>query len=597
MGKILEKRLNQGVALASSLVLLTLLWITLVNAGYRENVFTYEFIVLLALTIVMERIRIPAGRISLSLNFALVFSALVILGFYPSIWIATVGIAFHSAVFSNRPGSVALFNGAMFGVTFYVAGLAYQQAGGVVGLGEMTGPLPVIIYGLVSLAVNHTILTTYIKFVVSYREYSFSDVLKNVGWDVVTYGVSLPVAVLMIMLYNNIGILGIVVMVMALGLNSYIFRLYKKLDQFHQELHSLQKTSVNLIESMELDDVLQAITRASKTMFDTKKCGIWIYDDKQGFKLTLINGESPERTIILAEGEGITGKVSHRKTPLFINNINHPEWQEAASAEGLYDKEESILVTPLICQNKIIGALSLTRNNFIEHLEKDELIQLTEIFSAQVASALSNALHHQKVEDLAVTDEKTNLYNYRYFYKQLEQAIYDYPERSLTMLMIDIDDFKLYNDRFGHPAGDEVLEIISKLLKDNIRDRDIACRYGGEEFSVLLLGARGIEAEKIAERIRSAIANYPFPGDEKTPKVKLTVSIGGAEYPQDGTSSMDLMRKSDQALYLGSKKQGKNRVSMFKKITELHSVQDDEKKIVGFPNRGVDGNGSNRGDN
>ncbi len=597
--KINKKQINQVTAVTATLVLLGLLYVMITDTGFDPNVFTVEFVILLALAVVLERIRVPSGAISISLNFALIFSALIILGFYPAIWIAAIGILFHTVVFSPRPASVALLNSAMYGLMTYAAGMAYIYAGGIPGTGSIFGPLPVIAFMVVNIFVNHFILISYIKIADRDKQYTGRQLIENVAWDGVTYLVSFPLAVLMILLYNYIGTPGIVVMVIALALNSYIIRLYKKLDLFHRELRTLQSTSVSLIESIELDEVLQAINKASKDLFGAEKCAIWIYDEnKTKFWLKLLDGDLLNEEFALHDGQGITGKMSSRKSPLFIYDLTHPEWKESAKVEGLYEETDSLLIAPLVSQNRTIGSLNFARKHWHDQFDQHELKQLTEIFAAQAGIALANALHHQKIEDQAVTDEKTNLFNYRYFYKQLENEIFQQPEQSKTLLMMDLDDFKLYNDRFGHPAGDNVLGKVAKILKDNIREGDTACRYGGEEFSVLLVGASGVEAEKIAERIRSAVANYPFPGDDNVPQVKLTVSIGGAEYPGDGDSAMDLIRKSDQALYLGSKQQGKNRVSMYHKITEIHSVKESDwnDKIVGFPSRGVDNNGSDRGD-
>ncbi|OWZ84905.1 hypothetical protein CDO51_00425 [Natranaerobius trueperi] len=569
----------------STCVFFFLLSVTILHAD-SSLFLTTEFIVFLLLAVLIEHIYIPNKKVTLSLNFALVFAALMIIGFYPAMWISILSITFYKLIFANFEITRAIFNGAMFGTMAYIAGSTYIAFGGSTGSLVLLELVPVIAYILVSILVNHIIATWYICGVIKKADYTLTDVLYNFGWDLLTYVVSLPIGLLMVFLYSHIDILGIIIMVITLAVNSYIFRLYKKLELFHKELHSLQKTSINLIESMELDDVLKSITESCETLFETKRCAIWMYQNER-LELTLIDGSSPEKNHFLNEGEGIVGKAVQSKSPILVENIFSQEWQEDSLIEGVYQEQPSAIAVPLTFYNQVIGAISLSRDGISDTLEREELSQLIDIFSAQAASALSNALHHQQIENQAITDEKTNLYNYRSFYSQLDDKMKKHPEQPLTILMIDIDDFKQYNDRFGHPAGDKVLAQVANLLKENIRENDIAARYGGEEFTIILCGTRGVEAEKVAERIRSAIANYPFPGDQKTPRVKLTVSIGVGEYPKDGDNAIDIIRKADQALYLGSKERGKNRFSKFIKTTSYDN-------IVDFP-KGVDNNDSGRG--
>jgi diguanylate cyclase (GGDEF)-like protein len=123
--------------------------------------------------------------------------------------------------------------------------------------------------------------------------------------------------------------------------------------------------------------------------------------------------------------------------------------------------------------------------------------------------------------------------------------------------MLDIDDFKIYNDELGHQAGDKILKDLASLLKNQSRKMDYVCRYGGEEFTIILPQTDKKEAFMIAERIRMDIVKYKFLQEEILPNKKLTVSLGLATFPENGTTANDLIRASDKSLY-EAKSKGKN---------------------------------------
>lgn len=168
---------------------------------------------------------------------------------------------------------------------------------------------------------------------------------------------------------------------------------------------------------------------------------------------------------------------------------------------------------------------------------------------------------HQMAEQMAITDSVTGLYNHRYFQERFaeELELAKQEGKSLSVLMIDIDGFKNYNDAFGHMAGDDALRAVSRILTASVRSSDIVARYGGEEFVILLFGADKGPATKVAESIRSRIAAHSFPHETEHPRHGLTVSIGVATYPMDGRTRKDLLYAADMACYKG-KREGKNRV-------------------------------------
>lgn len=173
-----------------------------------------------------------------------------------------------------------------------------------------------------------------------------------------------------------------------------------------------------------------------------------------------------------------------------------------------------------------------------------------------------------ELKKLSITDGLTQLFNSRYFYTQLKGEI----ERSnryghkLSLLLLDIDNFKEYNDTYGHLEGDKVLVRIGRIIISCLRKMDTAYRYGGEEFTVILPGTHGEEARTVAERLRSAVAAEAFPGGRNL-GLKITISIGVTQYRQTEEISC-FVQRADQAMYQ-SKQAGRNKVScMFEESAE-----------------------------
>ncbi|MBI2609336.1 MAG: diguanylate cyclase [Deltaproteobacteria bacterium] len=171
---------------------------------------------------------------------------------------------------------------------------------------------------------------------------------------------------------------------------------------------------------------------------------------------------------------------------------------------------------------------------------------------------------NNKLSQLAITDELTGIGNHRFFQTSFEREINRAKRygRDLSLLIIDVDHFKIYNDQNGHPKGDKVLKTIAQILSKNVREEDIVTRYGGEEFAIITPETNEIKAGELAERIRKAVEQYQFPHAHVLPEGTLTISIGVATFPKDGKTMKSLFNKADKALYV-SKKQGRNQISLW----------------------------------
>jgi diguanylate cyclase (GGDEF)-like protein len=216
----------------------------------------------------------------------------------------------------------------------------------------------------------------------------------------------------------------------------------------------------------------------------------------------------------------------------------------------------SEVCVPLIFFGEKLGVLMLESSALGNFTNED--VPPLESVADICAGAIKNAHYFEQAQQLAYRDGLTGIYNRRYFEMQIASEI----ERAsrydgrLAIIMIDIDNFKRLNDEFGHLLGDEVLRQVSTVFVQQLRKVDVVCRYGGEEFAILVPQTSGGNALEVAEKLRRVVAAYRFPGVP----VKVTISAGVSEFPSNGSTRDELVAAADAALY-ASKESGRNRVS------------------------------------
>ena len=217
----------------------------------------------------------------------------------------------------------------------------------------------------------------------------------------------------------------------------------------------------------------------------------------------------------------------------------------------------TFLATPMRHQQKRIGALLLGCRQ--EEAFSSHQARVISILCNQAAVSLENSSIIQKMEELAITDGLTGLYNHRYFQESYQQELEraERQNQKLTLLIMDIDHFKGFNDSFGHPAGDFILRSLATVLKKNARKIDVLARYGGEEFAALLPGIDKKNARKTAERWRRNVQRATFKSSGQS--YAITLSIGFATFPDDGKAKVELIEKADRGLY-DAKENGRNQV-------------------------------------
>jgi diguanylate cyclase (GGDEF)-like protein len=239
-------------------------------------------------------------------------------------------------------------------------------------------------------------------------------------------------------------------------------------------------------------------------------------------------------------------------------------------------KTKSFISYPLKLRETTIGVINVSDK---EHnaIFTEEDLKLLESFISQASVIIERSRSIERtsmLERLSVTDPLTGLYNRRFQGRRMEEELSRSSRQglSLTVMLIDLDNFKIYNDLCGHVAGDRALKKVADILRESVREMDVVTRYGGEEFCVILPSTSKKESLFVAERIRREVESEGFPGEENLPRRALTASIGIASYPEDGNTTTALINSADIALYR-AKAEGRNRIIMF-----TNSLQQEKEK-------------------
>lgn len=249
---------------------------------------------------------------------------------------------------------------------------------------------------------------------------------------------------------------------------------------------------------------------------------------------------------ILEKGESIfVPDLSKDSKPSFLATIN---------------KTGAVLVLPLVSEHEaILGVIVLHRDRPNSFSQRE--IEFLQFMATHAAGVIDKSILFQNTQELAYTDALTGVFNRRYFDQRFSREVVRARRysRSLAVLMIDIDHFKKFNDTFGHLQGDVVLQNVASILENKLRRADILCRYGGEEFVVLLPEIDLHNAEIVAEKLRAAIMSNATLERPGMPRQHITISVGVAALPDSGSDGKEILNKADRALYK-AKEGGRNKV-------------------------------------
>jgi diguanylate cyclase (GGDEF)-like protein len=328
-------------------------------------------------------------------------------------------------------------------------------------------------------------------------------------------------------------------------------RLLTRTQDLARELRRMLDMSAELSGSLDPRQVAELMAGHLARAMGVQECVISYWDRPAGrvesmgyYPVHRINEIEP---FFEVSGYPQTLRVLERQETVIID-ADDPAADPAELELMARDGVKILAMLPLIAKGQSIGLVELNSNGSVTFDE--ERLGLARTMANEAAMALENARLYEEARNLADRDPLTGFYNHRFLHERLGEEVVrtQRGRRAMSVLMLDLDDFKLVNDTFGHLFGDRVLTWTAELIRSTLRASDIPARYGGDEFAIILPETDGDEATRAAERILAAFRDNAYVGEQRGP-VPIGASIGVATFPADGRTATELIAAADKALY------------------------------------------------
>jgi len=351
----------------------------------------------------------------------------------------------------------------------------------------------------------------------------------------------------------------------SMKLDEYLFNFTdnntEKLKERFFELLILYSLNKNLNLSIQLEDLLNTTINFLKDSLKIDEfCFMLLDNNRKVLKVWTADKATFEaaKDVTFNIGEGISGIVVQTGEPIMIQDVSK-------DSRFLYYKAKltnigSFLSIPLkLSDNRIIGVLNIHKKE-INAFKTDDRIFFS-IIAQNLANAIERARLYEKVQKEAMYDDLTGLYTRRYFFENCYREFSESVRfgKTFSIILADIDHFKYFNDTYGHPTGDAILKELASILITNVRHSDIVCRYGGEEFAILLPNTGKDGAAFTADKLRTLVETNLAEINKSKDIGKITITAGVSTYPDDGNTVDEVISKADKFLYLG-KVRGRNMV-------------------------------------
>jgi diguanylate cyclase (GGDEF)-like protein len=320
-----------------------------------------------------------------------------------------------------------------------------------------------------------------------------------------------------------------------------------------KQLATFSEIGKTLISTLDLKEILNTVMQQISDLLHPKNWSLMLVDEKKNelyFEIAVGEGADKIKDLRLKVGEGIAGWVAKEGKSLLVSDVNKdPRFSKKADRKSKF-ATRSIICVPLKTKGRCHGVIELINKADEEwNFGEEDLLLLTTL-TDYTAIAIENSKLFDRVDELTVKDDLTALYNSRYLHRCLDHEVersrrFDY---DISMIFMDLDYFKHINDNHGHLSGSRLLKEIGQLIVANVRAVDVACRYGGDEFVVVMPETTKKNARIVAEKLRQSFKKHRFLQEEGI-NCTMTASFGVATYPEDAKDMLELIQLADQAMY------------------------------------------------
>jgi diguanylate cyclase (GGDEF)-like protein/putative nucleotidyltransferase with HDIG domain len=321
---------------------------------------------------------------------------------------------------------------------------------------------------------------------------------------------------------------------------------YNQIKSAHQEVYALYEIARTFGSSLSVQNTVEVLVDKVGQVVPFQTCVVYLYDELKGYATPAhVAGRNAQilAAKCVAPGEGVTGFALANHSP--VNQL-HPSLDLA----GLDIEREyrSMASLPLFKNEMILGALSVYSTDLEQYT--DDHMRFLETVTRLASDALSNSMQHAEAESNALTDQLTGLPNARYMALRFDEEASRARRnaRPFQVVMLDLDDFKLVNDTFGHKVGDKMLREMARIIQGQLRDYDFLARYAGDEFIAIVQELDGNQVEDLMQRIETAVSEFSL-NVRSVGRARVGISIGTSTYGADGETLDQLLVAADQAMY------------------------------------------------
>lgn len=507
-----------------------------------------ELLLLVFLGVLAECLSVPFAYGRLSGAFVLVLSTFLIYGPAAAVWVSGLSALFGQGI-ANRgnPIRTVFFNAGQYVLAVAAADGLFRLSGGAQVLPLSANMFPLLVFTIAYIAVNHILVHLYMA-PIRHGIAGHVSWVDSIKWDMLTYFFTVPLGILIAMMYGYTGISGTFLLFFSILAVQLILRFYVRLQVTNMELTAFYRVAKTLEGKPNSTEIMEQILANAKRAVPFRT-GVAYLRPEEGapYLPVAVTGLYAGQLLSTAvyQGEGVIGlAVENREPEIIYDTRTHPL---AKNEPGLCRTMRSLIIVPLFSGNDSLGVIVLGEKR--PQVFDDKSLHIMTVLAGQAAVALENYLLNNRLSQVLSRDTLTGLLSFDTLWGIVSEhcASPQAADYTMGLILLDIDRFKIFNRHYGRETGEMLLAQLATLLGSYLRKDDAASRYGGDEFALLLPWAGGMQLVDLAETLLKRIRVYSFLRGEGR-SAKITVSIGIAEFPRDAGDPAGLFNAAQRAL-------------------------------------------------